>query len=57
MAAPFRIFIGWDQREPETFDVAEFSLTRRASIPVSVTPSERLVCWANAGELTRGGEP
>jgi hypothetical protein len=38
MAAPFRIFIGWDQREPEAFDVAKFSLTRRASIPVSVTP-------------------
>jgi hypothetical protein len=38
MTAPFRIFIGWDQREPEAFDVAKFSLTRRASIPVSVTP-------------------
>jgi hypothetical protein len=38
MTEPFRIFIGWDQREPEAFDVARFSLTRRASIPVSVTP-------------------
>lgn len=38
MTAPFRIFIGWDQREPEAFDVAKFSLTRRASIPVEVTP-------------------
>jgi hypothetical protein len=38
MADPFRIYIGWDRREPEAYDVAEFSLKRRASIPVSVTP-------------------
>ena len=38
MTAPFRIFIGWDQREPEAYDVAKFSLERRASIPVEVAP-------------------
>jgi lipopolysaccharide biosynthesis glycosyltransferase len=38
MVNPLRIFIGWDNREPEAYDVAEFSLTRRASIPVSITP-------------------
>jgi hypothetical protein len=38
MTKPFRIFIGWDAREPEAYDVAEFSLRRRASIPVVVTP-------------------
>jgi hypothetical protein len=32
-----RIFIGWDAREPEAFEVAQFSLERRASIPISVT--------------------
>jgi hypothetical protein len=37
MTNPFRIFIGWDSREPEAFEVAKFSLERRASIPVSVT--------------------
>jgi hypothetical protein len=37
MAVPFRIYIGWDGREPEAYEVAKFSLTRRASIPVSVT--------------------
>lgn len=37
MAEPFRIYIGWDQREPEAYDVAKFSLERRASIPVAVT--------------------
>jgi hypothetical protein len=35
---PFRIFIGWDQREPEAYEVARFSLERRASIAVEVTP-------------------
>lgn len=34
----FRIYVGWDQREPEAFDVCKFSLERRSSIPVSVTP-------------------
>jgi hypothetical protein len=38
MADPFRIFIGWDSREPEAYDVAEYSLKRRASIPVDVAP-------------------
>ncbi len=34
----FRVYIGWDKREPEAYEVAKFSLTRRASIPVSVIP-------------------
>lgn len=38
MADPFRIFVGWDRREPEAFEVGKFSLIRRASVPVSVTP-------------------
>lgn len=38
MTGPFRIFIGWDRREPEAYEVAKFSLERRASIPVAVTP-------------------
>ena len=33
-----RIFIGWDQREPIAYDVAKFSLEKRASIPVDVPP-------------------
>jgi hypothetical protein len=36
MTDAFRIFIGWDSREPEAYDVAKFSLERRASVPVSV---------------------
>src|SRR5262245_30694862 len=38
MTEAFRIYIGWDSREPEAYDVAKFSLERRASIPVSVVP-------------------
>ena len=38
MTAPFRIFIGWDKREPIAYDVAKFSLERHASVPVEVTP-------------------
>src|SRR5438105_4348608 len=38
MTDPFRIFIGWDRREPIAYDVAKFSLERRASLPVQVTP-------------------
>ena len=38
MTTPFRIFIGWDSREPEAYDVAEYSLRRHASIPVEVHP-------------------
>src|SRR5687767_1768222 len=34
----FRAYIGWDMREPEAYEVAKFSLTRRASIPVSIIP-------------------
>lgn len=38
MTEPFRIFIGWDAREPEAYDVARYSLVRRSSIPVEVAP-------------------
>jgi hypothetical protein len=38
MSFPFRVYIGWDKREPQAYEVAKFSLTRRASIPVSVIP-------------------
>jgi hypothetical protein len=35
---PFRIFVGWDSREPEAFAVCAYSLKRHASIPIRVTP-------------------
>ena len=35
---PFRVFIGWDRREPIAYDVASFSLKRHATIPVEITP-------------------
>lgn len=38
MTAPLRVYIGYDSREPEAYAVAESSLLRHASVPVSVTP-------------------
>jgi lipopolysaccharide biosynthesis glycosyltransferase len=38
MSERFRVYIGWDKREPVAYDVAKFSLERRASIPVDVQP-------------------
>jgi len=35
---PFRVFVGWDSREPEAYEVCAHSLKRHASIPVTVTP-------------------
>jgi len=35
---PFRVFVGWDSREPEAYAVCAHSLQRHASIPVTVTP-------------------
>lgn len=32
------VFVGWDSREDEAYEVAKFSLMRRASIPIEVTP-------------------
>jgi len=38
MDMPFRVFVGWDQREDDAYQVAKYSLERRATIPVSVVP-------------------
>ena len=38
MVSPLRVYIGWDKREPIAYDVAKFSLERRATIPVDVQP-------------------
>ncbi|MES1158901.1 MAG: hypothetical protein ABUL42_03300 [Terricaulis silvestris] len=34
----FRVFIGWDSREPEAYAVAAHSLQRHASIPLEIIP-------------------
>src|SRR5262245_5831432 len=38
MTEKFRVYVGWDKREPIAYEVARFSLQRRASIPVDVQP-------------------
>lgn len=35
---PFRIFVGWDSKEPDAFAVLADSILRQASQPVSITP-------------------
>ena len=56
MSAPFRVFIGWDSREPIAYDVARHSLLKRASIPVEVTPIKVEEMRAR-GLYTRGKDP
>ncbi|WP_245318995.1 MULTISPECIES: glycosyltransferase [Mesorhizobium] len=38
MTDAFRVFVGWDSREPIAYDVARHSLLKNASVPVSVIP-------------------
>ena len=35
---PFRVYIGWDRREPDAYEVARHSIMRHASIPIEVNP-------------------
>jgi hypothetical protein len=56
MIGPFRVFIGWDQREPEAYDVAAYSLQRRASIPVDVRPI-KMAELREKGLYTRDKDP
>src|SRR6266516_4265682 len=35
---PIRVYIGWDSREVDAYEVARFSLERRSSIPVQISP-------------------
>jgi lipopolysaccharide biosynthesis glycosyltransferase len=51
-----RIFIGWDQREPIAYEVAKFSLERRASVPVDVRPI-KLQELIDRGVYTRTVDP
>jgi hypothetical protein len=53
---PFRVFVGWDARQDEVFEVCKFSLERRASIPVAVTPI-KLADVRAVGMYTRGDDP
>ena len=36
--SPLRVYIGWDRRESDAYEVARHSIRRRASIPVEVHP-------------------
>jgi lipopolysaccharide biosynthesis glycosyltransferase len=38
---PFRVYMGYDSHEDITFEVAKYSLKKRASVPVEVIPLKR----------------
>src|SRR4051794_15356098 len=38
MSLPFRIFIGYDSKEPVAYHVLSHSLIKASSIPISITP-------------------
>ena len=56
MTSPLQVFIGWDSREPEAYDVAKFSIERRASIPVEVH-ALKLDDLRKAGLFRRNEDP
>lgn len=35
---PLRVFIGYDPRQPVAYNIAQASITRNSSVPVSITP-------------------
>lgn len=35
---PLRVFIGYDPRQPVAYNIAQASIARRCSVPVSITP-------------------
>jgi hypothetical protein len=51
-----RVFIGWDSREPEAYDVARSSLLRHASVDVDVVPI-KLQDLVDQGVYTRDVDP
>src|SRR6185312_10016410 len=53
---PFRVFVGWDARQDEVFEVCKFSLERRVSIRVEVN-AIRLDALREAGLHTRAADP
>jgi len=38
MSAPLQVFLGYDPREHVAYEVADFSIRRRASVPILITP-------------------
>jgi len=54
--SPFRIYMGYDSHEDIAFRVASFSLMRRASVPIEISPLDVRAMRAN-GTYTRPFDP
>lgn len=54
---PFKIFIGYDPREDLAYEVCRYSLLKRSSIPIEITPikqselREKGIYWRERGKL------
>jgi hypothetical protein len=55
MSLQHHVFVGWDPREPQAYDVCAFSIRRRASVPTAVAPV-RLADLRAEGLYTRPTE-
>ncbi len=42
MNEPLKVFIGYDRREQDAYDVCEHSIRKHCSVPVSITPLDQL---------------
>jgi hypothetical protein len=51
-----RIFVGWDSREQEAYEVARYSLIKRASVPVTIEPI-KIEDMRRAGLYWREADP
>lgn len=56
MSEPLRVFVGWDAREAIAFDVCRYSLLRRSSAKIDVSPI-RLQDLRNEGLYWRDDDP
>jgi len=51
-----RVYVGWDSREPEVYDVCEYSLMERSSVPLNVEPIRQVELRAQ-GLYQREADP
>ncbi len=56
MSSPLRVFIGWDRREAEAYEVARYSLLRHTTISLEVAPI-KLDDMRAAGLYWRDADP
>jgi hypothetical protein len=56
LSAPFPVYVGWDSREPDAYEVCRHSIQRNSSVPVDVRPL-KLGELGEQGLYWRGKDP